>query len=200
MEGTEPCTGSCARMSRTSSRSNKSLAAAFARACLEARTVSATLPMNKPSFISSGSAVTGRVLKFAIVGGVGVAINLAALYVLSRWAGLPLVAASALAVELAAISNYLLNDTWTFGTRSPSLSRFAKFNVASLVGMVLNVLCVWLLTRLGLYFLVANLIGITAGFATNYTFSVSWVWAQTALCAMREDQPQQPDLKLYKLR
>jgi putative flippase GtrA len=127
-----------------------------------------------------GHAVTGRVLRFAIVGGVGVAINLAALYVLSRWAGLPLVAASALAVELAAISNYFFNDTWTFGTRSPSLNRFAKFNVASLVGLGLNVLCVWMFTRLGLYFLLANLIGIAAGFAANYSFSVRWVWARTA--------------------
>ena len=119
----------------------------------------------------------GRVLKFGIVGGTGAAVNVSALYLLSRWAGLPLVAASALAVELAVISNYLLNDTWTFGARSPALSRFAKFNASSLVGLVLNVLCVWLLTRLGLYFLLANLIGIAVGFAANYTFSVSWVWA-----------------------
>jgi putative flippase GtrA len=44
--------------------------------------------------------------------------------------------------------------------------------------MALNVLSVWLLTRLGLYFLVADLIGIAAGFAANYAFSVRWVWGQ----------------------
>lgn len=124
--------------------------------------------------------VMGRVLKFAIVGGIGAAVNISALYMLSRWAGLPLVVASALAVELSAINNYLLNDTWTFATRSPSVSRFAKFNVASLVGLALNVLGLWLLIRLGLYFLLANLIGIAFGFAANYTFSVSWVWARQA--------------------
>jgi putative flippase GtrA len=134
--------------------------------------------MNKPPVISSARAETGRVLKFAIVGGTGVAVNTAALYMLSRWAGLQLVAASVLAVELAAISNYLFNDTWTFAIRSPSLGRFAKFNLASLVGLALNVLGVWLLTRLGLYFLIANFIGIAAGFATNYAFSVRWVWAR----------------------
>jgi putative flippase GtrA len=130
------------------------------------------------------------VLKFGIVGGTGVAVNISALYVLSRWAGLPLVAASAVAVELAAISNYLLNDTWTFAAGPPSLTRFAKFNIASLAGLALNVLCVWLLTRLGLYFLLANLVGIATGFAANYTFSVSWVWAQ----------PRQRELEIYKLR
>lgn len=134
--------------------------------------------MNKPSIISATRLSTGRILKFAGVGGTGVIINTSVLYVLSRWAGLPLVAASALAVELAAISNYLLNDAWTFAERSPSLGRFAKFNTVSLAGLALNVLSVWLLTRLGLYFLVADLIGIAAGFAANYVFSVRWVWGQ----------------------
>jgi dolichol-phosphate mannosyltransferase len=128
--------------------------------------------------VNRGRAVTGRVFKFAIVGGTGVVINVSVLYVLSRWTALPLAAASILAVELATISNYLFNDTWTFGTRSPSPSRFAKFNVASLVGLALNVLCVWLLTRLSLYLLLADLIGIATGFAVNYTFSVGWVWGR----------------------
>ena len=137
-----------------------------------------SLPVNKPPIISFARLSTCRILKFAVVGGTGVIINTSALYLLSRWAGLPLVAASALAVELAAISNYLLNDTWTFAARGRSLARFAKFNTASLAGLALNVLSVWLLTRLGLYFLVADLIGIAAGFAANYAFSVRWVWGQ----------------------
>ncbi len=136
--------------------------------------------MHKLQIISLARLRAGRILKFGGVGGTGVVINTSVLYVLSRWAGLPLVAASALAVELAAISNYLLNDTWTFAVRSPSLRRFAKFNTAALAGLALNVLGVWLLTRLGLYFLAADLIGIAAGFAVNYAFSVRWVWAREA--------------------
>jgi putative flippase GtrA len=136
--------------------------------------------MHKPPIISFARRHTGRILRFAGVGVTGVIINTSMLYVLSRWAGLPLAAASAVAVELAAISNYLLNDTWTFATRSPSLRRFAKFNTAALAGLVLNVLIVLLLTRLGLYLLVADLIGIAAAFAANYAFSVRWVWTQEA--------------------
>ena len=121
-----------------------------------------------------------RIVKFAVVGGVGTVINTLALYALSRWAGLPLGAASALAVELAAVSNYILNDTWTFAARTPSFGRFAKFNVASLMGLALNVFTVWFLARLGLYFLAANLVGIAAGFTVNYAFSVSWIWGGAA--------------------
>jgi putative flippase GtrA len=117
-----------------------------------------------------------RIVKFAVVGGTGAVINTLALYLLYRWAGLPLATASMLAVELAAVSNYLLHDNWTFATRVPSFQRFAKFNAASLLGLALNVCTVWCLTRLGLYFLAANLVGIAAGFLVNYAFSVSWVW------------------------
>jgi putative flippase GtrA len=132
--------------------------------------------MSTPPIISSAPTGTGRLLKFAVVGGTGVVVNTSVLFALYRWAGLPLVAASALAVELAVISNYLLNDTWTFAVRSPSLGRFAKFNAASVMGLTINVLSVWVLTRLRLYFLVDDLIGIVAGFAANYALSVTWVW------------------------
>jgi putative flippase GtrA len=121
-----------------------------------------------------------RIIKFAVVGGTGTVINTLALYLLYRWAGLPLAAASMLAVELAAVCNYLLHDSWTFATRRPSFQRFAKFNAASLLGLALNVFTVWCLTRLGLYFLAANLVGIAAGFTVNYAFSVSWVWGRAA--------------------
>ena len=136
--------------------------------------------IHKPPTITFARLRAGRVLKFAGVGVTGVIINTSMLYVLSRWADLQLVAASALAVELAAISNYLLNDTWTFAARSPSLRKFAKFNTAALAGLVFNVLSVWVLTRLGLYFMVADLIGIAAAFTVNYAFSVRWVWAREA--------------------
>jgi putative flippase GtrA len=119
-----------------------------------------------------------RILKFACVGCIGVGINTGGLYIFSRWLGLPLVAASAIAVELAVISNYFLNARWTFAARAASFKRFGKFNLASLLGLGLNVMIVWLLVRLGIYFLAANLFGIMAGFASNYALSSFWVWSQ----------------------
>jgi putative flippase GtrA len=100
--------------------------------------------------------------------------------VLYRWLQMPLVAASAVAVELAVVSNYLLNDRWTFAAGSPRLRRFAKFNVSSLGGLAVNVLSVWFLARIGVHVLVANLAGIAAGFAVNLALSGTWVWGQRA--------------------
>jgi putative flippase GtrA len=118
----------------------------------------------------------GRLLKFGAVGATGVIINTTILYVLSRWVGLPLVLSSAIAVELAIVSNFIWNNRWTFACRSLSLIRFAKFNLASLVGLAINVTAVWGLTRAGFYFLLANLVGIAVGVAVNYACSVVWVW------------------------
>lgn len=117
-------------------------------------------------------------LKFGTVGCTGVVVNTLALYVLSRELGLPLAASSAVAVEVAVISNYLLNEHWTFATRAVSVRRLAKFNLASLAGLGINVLTVWSLAQLGFYFLLANLVGIAAGFAGNYALSFIWVWGR----------------------
>jgi putative flippase GtrA len=120
------------------------------------------------------------IAKFIVVGGSGAILNSAVLYALYRGLHMPLVAASALAVEVAVVSNYLLNDRWTFAARTPSLRRFAKFNASSLCGLAVNVLSVWFLTRMGLHFLVANLAGIAAAFAVNFTLSATWVWGRRA--------------------
>jgi dolichol-phosphate mannosyltransferase len=117
-----------------------------------------------------------RLVKFGIVGGIGVIINTITLYLLSRWLSLPLALSAGIAVELAIVSNFFWNNRWTFAYRNSSLIRFAKFNAASLVGLIFNVTTVWGLTRAGLYFLMANLVGIGLGMVVNYAGSVAWVW------------------------
>lgn len=119
-----------------------------------------------------------RLLKFGTVGCTGAGVNTVALYVLSRELRMPLAAASAVAVELAAISNYFLNERWTFTIRAVSVKRLAKFNLTSLAGLGINFLTVWSLTQLGIYFLLANLFGIAVGFTGNYALSIVWVWGQ----------------------
>lgn len=121
-----------------------------------------------------------KTIKSAATGVMGIAMNTLVLYLLFRLARLPLAEASTLAVELSAVCNYLLADSWTFAARRPTFRRFAKFNVAVLMGLAINVFTVWFLARLGLYFVAANLLGISFGFIVNCAFSVSWVWGKAA--------------------
>jgi putative flippase GtrA len=132
---------------------------------------------NDASIVRLPWARVGRVAKFSIIGFGGILISAGLLFLLARGLGLPLVVASGLAVELAVISNFLLNSCWTFACQ-PSLPGFAKFNVASLAGLVVNVTAVLLLTRLGLFLVAADLIGVAAGLAVSYVFSVLWVWSR----------------------
>lgn len=120
--------------------------------------------------------LVGRMLLFAAVGAVGTVVNTTALYALHLLLRVPLVAASAMAVELAVVNNYVLNDRLTFATRALSMRRFVKFNVSMLAGLAVNVLLLWVLVRGGVDLVVANLIAIGAAFAVNYASSALWVW------------------------
>jgi putative flippase GtrA len=122
--------------------------------------------------------LTGLALRFAVVGGGGVLVNSAVLFALYRWAGLPLLLASGIAVELAVVHNFLLNDRWTFALHTPSAGRFIKFNVSVLGGLAVNVVIVWSLVRTGMHLLLANCLGISAAFAVNFASSTGWVWGR----------------------
>jgi putative flippase GtrA len=138
------------------------------------------MSINNVRVMRAARSKKGRsMIKFA-VGGTSIAINTLVLFLLSQEAGLSLAVASALAVELAAVGSYLLIERCMFAGRMHTFRRFAKFNVASLMGLALNVFVVWFLARLGLYFLAANLMGIAAGFTINRAFGVSYMWGGAA--------------------
>lgn len=118
----------------------------------------------------------GSAARFAVVGVGGVLVNMAALHLLYGVAEIPLLLASPVAVELAIVHNYLLNDRWTFHGRGPSMARFVAFNLGAVLALLVNVASVLVLVASGAHYLVANLIGIGAGAALNFCVSAGWVW------------------------
>jgi dolichol-phosphate mannosyltransferase len=115
--------------------------------------------------------------RFLLVGGSGVLVNSFALFVLYQLAGLPFVIASVLAVELAITNNFIWNDRWTFGRTRRSAWRFLKFNLVSLVGLVLTASTDWLLIqRTGMNYLMANLVGIALATICNFLANAHWTW------------------------
>ncbi len=122
-----------------------------------------------------------RVGRFLVIGGLGVAVNTVALFLLHQQVHLPLVLASALAVELAIGWNFIWNNRWTFGRRDLSLGRFARFNLVSLGGLAITTATVWALaSQLGAHYLLANLVGIGLATAWNLTGSFVWTWGPRA--------------------
>jgi len=128
------------------------------------------------------SPVPGRLMRFVTVGLGGAVVNMACLWLLAERLGVPLALASALAVQIAIVHNFLWNDLWTFRHRRRSgsrLARFARFELAVLFGLAVNVGTVVLLHReLALNLFLANAVGIAAGTASNFTFSKLWAWRE----------------------
>ncbi len=120
--------------------------------------------------------------KFLVVGGIGVGVNSAALFLLYQICSLPLVLASLLATELSIVSNYYWNDRWTFGQRWPSWGRFGKFNLVALGGLFITTLTLWgLVTRLNMPYLFANLLGVLLATSWNFVVNVFWTWGVSCL-------------------
>jgi dolichol-phosphate mannosyltransferase len=124
-----------------------------------------------------------RFIKFCLVGGSGIGVDEGVLYLLSGIARLtPLELASTLSAEAAIITNFILNDVFTFrDRRSPGmkakLNRLLKFNLVSLAGLGIKVGIFSLLYNVaGLHYLVANLCGIAVAMLWNYLVNTLWTW------------------------
>lgn len=121
-------------------------------------------------------------LRFGAVGASGVLVNTLVLWALAHHTQLAVWLAGAVAAEAAIVSNFLLNDRWTFrgcGARG-ALGRFARFNGVALGGMVIAVALLALLSAAGLDLLVANGAGVGVAAGWNYAASRRWAWGTSA--------------------
>jgi len=119
--------------------------------------------------------------KFLVVGGLGTLVNTGALIILYHQLHMALVVASAVATELAIGHNFLWNNYWTFGRSSLSLSRFAKFNLASLGGQCITIVTLWALAGFAeMNYIAGNMVGIGLALVWNFTISIRWTWASAS--------------------
>jgi dolichol-phosphate mannosyltransferase len=122
-----------------------------------------------------------RLLKFIAVGLSGVLVNMGVLWLvntLSHWSGY---FALIPGIEVSIITNFLLNDFFTFSDRRTGklksfFGRLLKYNLIALSGAVINYGVAAILFTIGLNIYLANFIGIVVAFVWNYFFSTSWAW------------------------
>jgi len=118
-----------------------------------------------------------RPIKYAIVGTLGILINEFLLYYLSLKYHLFL--SSIIAIESSIIINFLFNDIWTFrkkGKPKIFLLRYINYHSLVLFGALINFVTLISLTKIGINFLISNIIGIFIGFIFNYINSENFVW------------------------
>jgi putative flippase GtrA len=126
-----------------------------------------------------------RWMKFNLVGGIGIAVQLAALAFFRSVLGLNYLWATALAVEIAVIHNFLWHERFTWRDRPSlhawqSLIRLAKFNATNgAVSIAGNLLIMRLLVgQAHVNYVVANLIAVTICSVVNFLLSDRLVFEQ----------------------
>ena len=144
-----------------------------------------------------------RFFKFGVVGGSGVVVNLGLYALLTRACGLfdtlfERGLSYAVSVEISIITNFLLNDAWTFADRRESVlwrHRFLRFHLVSAVGFGVNwgvfTGLNWLMLEGSLSFLgdvtvagktfnvddmLAACVGIVAATMWNFFGNLLWTW------------------------
>lgn len=122
-----------------------------------------------------------RFQKFLVVGIVGLAVNQGLLMVQAGGLGIPVAAASPLAILVSMAVTFLLNESWTWNDRGTGqiARRAMLYGAINSGGLLINWgILVWLHDR-GLHYTIANLFG--AGIAALWNFGLNHAitWRET---------------------
>jgi len=126
-------------------------------------------------------------MKFCAVGASGVVVNLGALALLTSQLAISEYLASPMAIQLSIMTNFLLNNAWTFRGRGAASQgiRALRFNLVSVLALAVSYgvfLAVLALTPLRETFgdfrgpLIAQAVGIIPATLVNYLLNTYWTW------------------------
>lgn len=129
-----------------------------------------------------------QAMRFVIVGISGTIINLTTLWQLQELTGTTAPYVSFAAIQVSIFWNFLLHSTFTFkahremSRHNMSVSyirNFAKYECASLFSQSIMLSMYTALTWAGVYYLLAQLLGIATAFVANYYLSAKYIWTHT---------------------
>ncbi|MDA3959716.1 MAG: glycosyltransferase family 2 protein [Planctomycetota bacterium] len=129
--------------------------------------------------LRSGRVISQRFIQYGLIGASGVLVQIG-LYLLFR-GQLGIELALALAILCAMVSNYLLNNWWTFGDRSMAGAAlgwgFVRFAAVSTVGAVINhSLTIRSHDVMGIDVVLTSFIGIAVATVWNYQLNSGLTW------------------------
>ncbi len=116
-------------------------------------------------------------IKFCLVGGSGLLLDMGVTYATKEWMRLNKYVANGLGFTLAATTNFFLNRWWTFRSESPDISiQYMKFVTIAVVGLAINTSIIYILhdrLRLNFYLSKIGAIGVVTiwNFTMNYIFT-----------------------------
>jgi len=122
-----------------------------------------------------------RVVRYALVGGVGIPINIGLLWFFHGLLHMPIVPAWICAFEPSSLINFYANQRFTYHEQTHVRGwdwpiRALKAQATSLTGLVVNVAAFSGLLKLGMHYLPADAAGIVAAFTVNFAISNRFVF------------------------
>lgn len=123
-----------------------------------------------------------RFLKYCIIGATGIVVNTAILFFFTGILGVYYLLSSAAAYEVSIITNFVLNDRWTFRElvtpeSSGYLRRAAYYNGTMVLGAVFGIVLLWVFTDFFSFnYIISNLVSITIVTIWRYYTSITAVW------------------------
>ncbi len=118
-------------------------------------------------------------LKFLVVGLTGAILNLLLMRIIVGGFNEPIYLGAIVALEASIISNFLLNNYWTYKNRKSNgtvFRKYLKYNMMSSLGSGIYFALIFVLTLFGVGYLLATAIGILGSFSTNFGGSQGVVW------------------------
>lgn len=128
-----------------------------------------------------------RFLKFGLVGGSGIPINLTVLYLCQEYflkgissTNLRLNIALGIAIFIATASNFICNRLWTWGDRRQYckkhlIHQFFQYALGCWVAIAIQVICTKLFT-IYFYYILANFLAILIACVFNFTVHSLWTF------------------------
>jgi putative flippase GtrA len=141
-----------------------------------------------PTSVTRGAtnrAILCRWLKFNLVGGIGIAVQFAALLLLKGVVHFHYLAATAVAVEAAIVHNFVWHEQFTWADRvhpswRTSIPRFVRFNLTTgAVSILGNLALMKVMVGYGhIHYLLANAVAIVLCSLANFLVSEGWVFEE----------------------
>ena len=132
--------------------------------------------------LTIGKVISIQFLKYSFVGLFGIAVNQAGLWCSIQYLRLPSEHSLIVGIQLSIITNFFLNNYWTFSNKSllgflPLLRGLIKFNTICLMGAIINYsVALFLETRFAISIYWGNLVGIMMSTIWNYIVNIELTW------------------------
>lgn len=120
-----------------------------------------------------------KIIKFGLTGVSGILVNMGVLYLLTHPFGINYKIASPIAIEISILSNFLINNYWTWRDKSSGtfLKKLVKYHTTAAISGVINYVILIVLTEhFALHFMLSNFVGIGVGSVINFLLNNFWTF------------------------